>query len=171
MRHRRRKAQIQSQNTDRDIFTTTHHAKRRVLTFRLRTYVTPLRCPLSYYRKKGFTNARQWSIDTRKIEKSISLVFLESLKCDIRFGVSYSFCRPYYKITLCMQKYSGHEVGVFIYLLLLLRQSSTLRACGAIASYAGVFRGARISSLLVGRDEIRAPLKTPAWEASGATTF
>jgi len=131
MRHRRRKAQIQSQNTDRDIFTTTHHAKRRVLKFRLGTYVTPLRCPLSYYRKKGFTNARRWSIDTRKIEKSISLVFLESLKCGVRFGVSYSFCGPYYKLSLCMQKYSGHEVGVFIYLLLLLRQTSTLRACGA----------------------------------------
>ena len=34
-----------------------------------------------------------------------------------------------------------------------------------LASHAGVFRGARISSL-VGREEIRAPLKTPAWEAS-----
>ena len=33
-----------------------------------------------------------------------------------------------------------------------------------IASHAGVFRGARISSL-VGREEIRAPLKMPAWEA------
>ena len=32
-----------------------------------------------------------------------------------------------------------------------------------LASHAGVFRGARISS--VGREEIRAPLKTPAWEA------
>ena len=72
MRHRRRKAQIQSQNTDRDIFITTHHAKRRVLKFRLGTYVTPLRYPLSYYLKKGFTNARRWSIDSRKIEKSIS---------------------------------------------------------------------------------------------------
>ena len=65
------------------------------------------------------------------MEKSISLVFLESLKCDVRFDVSYSFCRPYYKNSLCMQKYSGHEVGVFIYLLLLLRQTSALRACGA----------------------------------------
>ena len=35
-----------------------------------------------------------------------------------------------------------------------------------LASHAGVFRGARFSSLLVGRDEKRAPLKTPAWEAS-----
>ena len=36
-----------------------------------------------------------------------------------------------------------------------------------IASHAGVFRGARISSLPreEGRDEIRVPLKTPAWEA------
>ena len=33
-----------------------------------------------------------------------------------------------------------------------------------LASHAGVFRGARFSSLLV-RDEKRAPLKTPAWEA------
>ena len=30
-----------------------------------------------------------------------------------------------------MQKYSGHEVGVYIYFLLLLRQTSSLRACGA----------------------------------------
>ena len=37
-----------------------------------------------------------------------------------------------------------------------------------IASHAGVFRGARFSSLptkFVGRDEKWAPLKTPAWEA------
>ena len=40
-------------------------------------------------------------------------------------------------------------------------------SCFALASHAGVFRGARISSL-VGREEIRAPLKTPAWEASFA---
>ena len=33
-----------------------------------------------------------------------------------------------------------------------------------VASHAGDFKGFRISSL--GRDEIRAPLKTPAWEAS-----
>ena len=36
-------------------------------------------------------------------------------------------------------------------------------------AHAGVFRGARISSLpiipFVGREEIRAPLKTPAWVA------
>ena len=32
----------------------------------------------------------------------------------------------------------------------------------SIASHAGVFTGARISSL---REEKRAPLKTPAWEA------
>ena len=35
-----------------------------------------------------------------------------------------------------------------------------------LASHAGVFRGARFSSLHVGRDEKRAPRKTPAWEAS-----
>ena len=34
----------------------------------------------------------------------------------------------------------------------------------SVASHAGVFRGARFSSF-VGRDEKRAPLKTPAWEA------
>ena len=34
-----------------------------------------------------------------------------------------------------------------------------------VASHAGVFCGARISSLPKGRDEIRALLKTPAWEA------
>ena len=42
-------------------------------------------------------------------------------------------------------------------------------SCFYKASHAGVFSGARISSLptkFVGRDEIRAPLKTPAWEAS-----
>ena len=33
-----------------------------------------------------------------------------------------------------------------------------------LASHAGVFRGARVSSL--GREEIRAPLKRPAWEAT-----
>ena len=32
-----------------------------------------------------------------------------------------------------------------------------------VASHAGIFRGARFSFL--GRDEKRAPLKTPAWEA------
>ena len=37
------------------------------------------------------------------------------------------------------------------------------------ASNTGVFRGARLSSL-VGRDESRAPLKTPAWEAGGRCT-
>ena len=37
---------------------------------------------------------------------------------------------------------------------------------GRLASNTGVFRGARISSLPP-RDETRAPLKTPAWEASG----
>ena len=35
----------------------------------------------------------------------------------------------------------------------------------SLASHAGVFRGARFSTLPVGRDEKRAPLKTPAWEA------
>ena len=34
-----------------------------------------------------------------------------------------------------------------------------------LASHASVLRGARFSSL-VGRDEKRAPLKTPAWEAN-----
>ena len=34
-----------------------------------------------------------------------------------------------------------------------------------VASHAGVFRGVRFSSSPVGRDERRAPLKTPAWEA------
>ena len=38
-------------------------------------------------------------------------------------------------------------------------------ACITVASHAGVFRGARISSLPTPQ-EIRAPLKTPAWEAS-----
>ena len=37
--------------------------------------------------------------------------------------------------------------------------------CGKLASNAGVFRGARIS-----REEIRAPLKTPAWEVNGKRT-
>ena len=32
-----------------------------------------------------------------------------------------------------------------------------------VASHAGVFRGARVSS--EGRDEIRAPINTPVWEA------
>ena len=35
-----------------------------------------------------------------------------------------------------------------------------------LASHAGVFRGARISSAFVGREEIRARLKTLAWEAT-----
>ena len=39
-----------------------------------------------------------------------------------------------------------------------------IRSGPILASHAGVFRGARISFL--GREEIRAPLKTPAWEAS-----
>ena len=34
-----------------------------------------------------------------------------------------------------------------------------------LAFHAGVFSGARISFLPVGRDEIPAPLETPAWEA------
>ena len=37
-----------------------------------------------------------------------------------------------------------------------------------VASHAGVFRGPRIS---VGREEIRAPLKTPAWEATLTATI
>ena len=40
-----------------------------------------------------------------------------------------------------------------------------------IASHAGVFRGARISSLPTGREEIRAPLKMPAWEAKVDNTL
>ena len=35
-----------------------------------------------------------------------------------------------------------------------------------VAGDTGVFRGPRISSL-VGKEEIRAPLKTPAWEVTG----
>ena len=35
-----------------------------------------------------------------------------------------------------------------------------------VASHAGVFRGARFSSLPTGRDERRASLKTPVWEAT-----
>ena len=34
-----------------------------------------------------------------------------------------------------------------------------------VASHAGVFRGARLSSLPTGEDEKRTLLKTPAWEA------
>ena len=43
---------------------------------------------------------------------------------------------------------------------------SSVFAAGNIASHTGVFRGPRISSL-VGREEMRAPLNTPAWEATG----
>ena len=35
----------------------------------------------------------------------------------------------------------------------------------ALASYAGIFRGTRISSLRRGEGRNRAPLETPAWEA------
>ena len=50
-------------------------------------------------------------------------------------------------------------------------RSNSLLSHQLLASHAGVFRGARISSLsslvfLPGREEIRAPLKTPAWEAN-----
>ena len=45
-----------------------------------------------------------------------------------------------------------------------------LRVTSLLASHAGDFRGARISSL-VGRDEIRAPLNTPAWEATTLCAF
>ena len=41
-------------------------------------------------------------------------------------------------------------------------------ARGVLASQAGVFRGAGISSLPTVGDEIRAPLKTPAWEGGGS---
>ena len=40
-------------------------------------------------------------------------------------------------------------------------KNDSFTSLGALASHAGVFRGARISSL-------RAPLKTPAWGAIGA---
>ena len=40
---------------------------------------------------------------------------------------------------------------------------------GRLASHAGVFRGARLSSLPP-MDERRAPPKTTAWEASGRCT-
>ena len=42
----------------------------------------------------------------------------------------------------------------------------TSPAAKSVASRAGVFRGARFSSLSVGGDEKRALLKTPAWEAT-----
>ena len=45
-----------------------------------------------------------------------------------------------------------------------------LNSASHLASHAGVFRRARISSLPFGRDEIRAPLKTPAWEATSQLT-
>ena len=45
---------------------------------------------------------------------------------------------------------------------------------GKLASHAGVFRGARIfvppRISFVGREEIRTPLKSPAWEAMGKPT-
>ena len=45
------------------------------------------------------------------------------------------------------------------------------RAIVLLASHAGVFRGVRFSSLPTkGRDERRAPLKTPAWEAIAEST-
>ena len=46
--------------------------------------------------------------------------------------------------------------------------SRLARSTIPVASHAGAFRGARFSSLspFVGRDEKRAPLKTPAWEAT-----
>ena len=39
-------------------------------------------------------------------------------------------------------------------------------SCSSVASHAGVFRGARM-----GREEIRAPLKTPAWKASSSVSL
>ena len=44
------------------------------------------------------------------------------------------------------------------------------RSDNSLASHAGVFRGARFSSLPthVRRDEKRAPLKTPLWEANNS---
>ena len=47
-----------------------------------------------------------------------------------------------------------------------VRRSKCVTRC--VASHAGVFRGARISSLP--REEKRAPLKTPAWEATRCVT-
>ena len=46
------------------------------------------------------------------------------------------------------------------------KKATKSTSAGTLASYAGVFRGARFSS----RDEKRAPLKTPAWEATGTHT-
>ena len=70
---------------------------------------------------------------------------------------------------------NGPATGALVFLLLSScdsRFSQMLRlprlACKApvmLASHAGVFRGVRISCG-VGREEIRAPLKTPAWEAT-----
>ena len=39
-------------------------------------------------------------------------------------------------------------------------------SCSSVASHAGVFRGARM-----GREEIRAPLKMPAWKASASVSL
>ena len=63
-----------------------------------------------------------------------------------------------------------YSFGVVTRHLRLARSVVCEIACVAVASHAGLFRGARISSyfFLVGREEIRAPLKTPAWEASVA---
>jgi len=45
--------------------------------------------------------------------------------------------------------------------VLIAPDNDTVTLLMEVASHAGVFRGARF----VGRDEKRAPLKTPAWEA------
>ena len=49
--------------------------------------------------------------------------------------------------------------------------TKTKTSNAGIASHAGVFRGARISSLPMGREQIRAPLKMPAWEANAGSAL
>ena len=46
------------------------------------------------------------------------------------------------------------------------KKATKSTSAGTLASHAGVFRRARFSFL----DEKRAPLKTPAWEATGTHT-
>ena len=65
---------------------------------------------------------------------------------------------------LVLKQWKGALNRIMPSLLGLLKNND--QGLGALASHAGVFSGARFSSL--GRDEKRAPLKTPAWEAIGA---
>jgi len=65
---------------------------------------------------------------------------------------------------LVLKQWKGALNRIMPSLLGLLKNND--QGLGALASLAGVFSGARFSSL--GRDEKRAPLKTPAWEAIGA---